>query len=491
MQNKESQFLTKLFYGTIGLSASLAFFLVLYWSLRLNASINNLITNFVDIPLYFWPYVILTLAAIVLFGISVSLFVYRWRKWGLPSLRQGFKGQGGGGLGSLIGIAASACPVCGSTILSAIGIAGGLAAFPLGGLELKALSVGLLALPIWLMQRDLKKMDSDCEKGMCPAPRNPLFKDSDSARLWGLLVLVALLLNLGWTMFKTDPALARFLSSNILNPRDNALYSASIFETGNTLFDEVTAKVLPEQGFESKVRLEDSVVKLVENGIIAKGKFEAVYQERGGFPAELQDVLTRSSNRPILLTKGNANYYVNLLWPVGLSNYMESNKSSPVNGKSLFNFASTGGWNLGKEENGGAYFNTLKIVELTSEQEALVTKIAQNTYRPCCNNSTFYQDCNHGSALLGLLQLGASQGLGEDELYREALAFNSFWFPHNYIQTALYFKALKNTDWEDVSAKEVMGKDFSNISGWSGTVAKKVNELGLVPQQKGGASCGT
>ncbi len=178
------------------------------------------------------------------------------------------------------------------------------------------------------------------------------------------------------------------------------------------------------------------------------------------------------------------------MWPLGLANYMSSNKESPVNSKSLFNFASTGGWNLGKEENGGAYFNQFNIVELTPEQEVLVTKIAQNTYRPCCNNSTFFQDCNHGSALLGLLQLGASQRLSEDELYREALAFNAFWFPHSYIQTALYFKAVESTDWDNVDPKVVMGKDFSTISGWSGTVAKKVSELDLVPQRQNGAGCG-
>lgn len=119
-----------------------------------------------------------------------------------------------------------------------------------------------------------------------------------------------------------------------------------------------------------------------------------------------------------------------------------------------------------------------------------VLSIAQNTYRPCCNNSTFFQDCNHGSALLGLLELGASQGLTEDELYQEALAFNSFWFPQNYIQTALYFSVVKNTGWEDVNPKIVLGKDFSTISGWSGTVAKEVARRGLVPQTGGGAGCG-
>jgi|GEM_PF-488984 len=482
---EDRKFNTKLFYGLIDVVSSLAFFLVLYWVLRLDSAITNLITNTYDTPLYFWPYVVLTLGTIVLFGINITLLVYRWRKFGPPKI----KTQSGTGLGSLVGIAASACPVCGSTILSAIGIAGGLAAFPFGGLELKALSFGLMALPLWLVKKDLAKLE--CGDSTCPVPQDYSFKETDRPWLIALLAAVIVLVFVSWNILKTEPVIAKFVENNrILNSADNKLNNLVASDAGNKLFNEVTAKVLPEKGFQSKIRLGDSIVRLIENGVIDRGKFLAIYKDRGDLPSELNGVLDAPSIKPILLTRKNANYYVNLLWPLGLSNYMPSNKSSPVNGKSLFSFASTGGWNLGKEENGGAYFNKFKIVELTPEQEALVVKIAQNSYRPCCNNSTFFQDCNHGSALLGLLQLGAAQGLSEDDLYREALTFNSFWFPQNYIETALYFKAVKNTDWENVDPKLVMGKNFSTISGWSGTVAKKVNELGLVPQTKGGAGCG-
>lgn len=492
---EDRKFLTKLFYGLIGIASSLAFFVALYWVLRLDSAITNIITNTYSTPLYFWPYVILTLGAIILFGVNISLLVYRWRKFGFAR-RSGLRPRIGGassGFGSIVGIAASACPVCGSTLLSAIGIAGGLAAFPLGGLELKALSFGFLALPLWLTRRELKKLEcGDCGDGTCPVPKDPSLKRSEKHFLVLLLAAIVLLGNLGWNMLKTEPIIARALAARqgILNAHDNQLNSLNIGQTGNALFDEITEEVLPEKGFQSKIVLGESVVKLAQNGVIDRDKFLAIYQDRGGLPNELKDVLDNPSQRPILLTRTNANYYVNFLWPLGLANYMSSNKESPINGKSLFNFASTGGWDLGKEENGGAYFNKFTIVELTTEQEALVTKIAQNAYRPCCNNSTFYQDCNHGSALLGLLQLGAAQGLSEDELYREARAFNSFWFPHNYIQTALYFKAVKNTDWEKVDPKVVMGKDYSSIGGWYANVDAEIKKLGLVPQQQGGAGCG-
>lgn len=483
----EGKFLTKFFYGLIGLAASLAFFVTLYWALRLDTSIGTFIGMFKDnTPLYFWPYALLTLGAIVLFGINISFFVYRWRKFGPPKLRT----ETGGGAGTLIGIATSACPICGSTILAAIGIAGGLAVFPLAGLELKALSLGFLALSIWLIRRDLKKLASAlarrdrsaCVSGVCPLPQDHSFKDKDRPWLLGLLALTAILAYVAWSMLKTDPVAARILT--------NTVYGANVLKTDNKLLDELTAKVLPKRGFQSKVRLSDSIVKLVENGVIDQAKFEANYQERGGLPQELKEALVKPSDKPILLTKASATYYVNLLWPLGLTNYMSSNKESPINGKSLFNFASTGGWDLGKEKNGGAYFNKFKIIELTPEQEALVTKIAKNTYRPCCDNSTFFQDCNHGSALLGLLQLGATQELTENELYREALAFNSFWFPSNYIQTALYFKAVKNLDWGKVDPKVIMSKDFSSGSGWRENVDKEVKRLGLTPPLQGGAGCG-
>jgi hypothetical protein len=251
------------------------------------------------------------------------------------------------------------------------------------------------------------------------------------------------------------------------------------------MLQEVAAKVLPASGYQSRVVLGDSMVKLARAGVIDRQKFEAIYAQRGGIPKELKDVLSKPSRKPILLTRSNAGVYVNLLWSLGLANRMLANDASPLNGPSRFNFASTGGWNLGKAPNGGDYFNRVAIVALSRQQEALVVRIARNTYRPCCDNSTFFQDCNHGSALLGLLALGAAQGLSEDELYREALAFNAFWFADNYLQTALYFKAVKNLEWENIDARVVMSAEYSSASGWRTNVARELAARGLLPAQDG------
>jgi hypothetical protein len=255
------------------------------------------------------------------------------------------------------------------------------------------------------------------------------------------------------------------------------------------LHEQAMATAVPAAGYQSRVALADSIVKLVHEGVIDPQKIAALYARRGSpVPAEMMQLMTNASHRPIFLTRENAVIHVNLLWALGLANRMATNSESPLNGPWLSRFASTGGWTLGTEASGGAYFNKFAIVALTATQEALVTRIAQNAFRPCCNNSTFFQDCNHGSALLGLLTLGASQGLNEDQLYREALAFNSFWFPRNYAHTALYFKAVRNSGWQDADPRLVMSATFSSASGWRENVFGELQRRGLVPQQ-GGASC--
>ena len=258
------------------------------------------------------------------------------------------------------------------------------------------------------------------------------------------------------------------------------------------LYDQATASVIPSSGYQSRIALKDCIVKLVRHGVISRNKYRALEKFNGPAPGELSTVLKKPSNGAIRLTRENANHYVNLLWAAGLSNRLEANKKSPLIGPDLPTFASTGGWNLGKAPEGSVYFNKFPIVGLTPETEGLAVSIAKTTYRPCCNNSTFFQDCNHGSALFAVLQLGAAQGLSEDELYREALAFNSFWFPDYYIRTALFFKVVRKTDWGEVDARAVMGVDFSAAGPWQKNVSAALQSFpDLIPPPAEGTNCGT
>ena len=256
-------------------------------------------------------------------------------------------------------------------------------------------------------------------------------------------------------------------------------------------FTDAMAAAVPSGGHHSRVALGDSIVRLVQEGVIDPVKMEALYAQRGGIPAELEQAMAGPVQRPIVITRENAGVYVNLLWPLGLANRLAANSESPLRGRNLYSYASTGGWNLGREPNGGAYFNRFPIVELTPAQERLVLHVARSAFRPCCDNSTFYQDCNHGSALLGLLALGASQGLSEDQLFREALAFNSFWFPDTYIATALLFKAVHDVDWADADPKAIMGADYSTASGWEQNVWQPLQaHPDLMPPPSNNVNCG-
>ena len=90
--------------------------------------------------LYGITYIIATFLITVLSGISIAVMV-----WLYSHSKLGKGKTVGANAGGLIAAAfGMGCPVCGTFLLSATGIAGGLTIFPLQGLELKFLSIALL-----------------------------------------------------------------------------------------------------------------------------------------------------------------------------------------------------------------------------------------------------------------------------------------------------------------------------------------------------------
>lgn len=250
----------------------------------------------------------------------------------------------------------------------------------------------------------------------------------------------------------------------------------------------ITAEVLPKSGAPTGLVFGDSLQKLIAAGVLDPKKFRAAEKN---IPEWVERALTAPSNDPIVFIEATAPYLVDLLWPLGLANRARFNEVSPIATVSIPSFASTGGWNLGREPNGYVYFNQVHAVRLSGQEEARVKHVASTTYRPCCNNSTFYQDCNHGSALLGLLELGASQGMTIEGLYGLALTANSFWFPDNYLRTALYFSNFHSRSWSEVAPKLVLGPDFSSLSGWEKNVNDRLRQANvtLSGDSKGQQAC--
>lgn len=257
--------------------------------------------------------------------------------------------------------------------------------------------------------------------------------------------------------------------------------------------DYILTQVFPQEGFQTNIRFGDIVPKMVAAGIIDKGKLEELYKGKEGkdsIPKDMRLLLEKPSRSTITITKDNSSWLINFLWPLGLANKMTINEQSPIAGKNVNYFASTGGWTLGKEDSGGVYFNSTELIKLNKSQEQRVKRIAETIYRPCCNNSSFFQDCNHGSAALAVIMLGVSQGLSDDEIYTTVLHFNSFWFPQNYTKTALYFQYEKNTEWHEVEPKTILSKEYSSITGWLSTVDSFIQKRpDLLPASTNGPGC--
>ena len=131
------------------------------------------------------------------------------------------------------------------------------------------------------------------------------------------------------------------------------------------------------------------------------------------------------------------------------------------------------------------HYNKHTMAILTPGQQALVEKLAKGIYRPCCNNSTYFPDCNHGMAMLGLLEYLASEGATDDQMWNTAIVANMIWFPDQYQIIAQYLK-IKGIDAKSVTPQMLLGAEYSSGSGFA-KIAAQVPQTG---QQKGGSGCG-
>lgn len=230
---------------------------------------------------------------------------------------------------------------------------------------------------------------------------------------------------------------------------------------------ELLAKVLPAQGVELPVTWGDLGSQMVKAGVIDQQKFEALYAQRGGLTPEMKSMLSESGNGKIRITRENAPVILNMLWALGLGNKNDILDKGEMQEKQFGGagrFASTGGWTLAQGDT-MKHYSQHAFIRLTPEQQALVDRVSRNIFRPCCGNSTHFPDCNHGMAMLGLLELMASQDVSEQEMYRAALAVNSYWFPDTYVTIASYFKT-QGTDWSQVDPQIVLSDKYSSAQGY-------------------------
>jgi len=244
-------------------------------------------------------------------------------------------------------------------------------------------------------------------------------------------------------------------------------------------------KVIKEK-YVFKIKWGDLGKKMIEDGVIDKTKFAMAVTGKNELPKDLDKYFLGGQNK-IELTQANSQFWVDILWGLGLANKNEIlEKGQMVEGGNAGNFASTGGWTIGAKQPMDIY-SKYQYITLSEKQQKIVEEIAGNIYRPCCGNSTAFPDCNHGMAMLGLIELMVSQNFSKEEIYKTALAFNIYWFPQTYLDIAYHFdKAGK--DYSKKSPKELLSKTFSSAMGYQ-TIRGKLGDIKW-PALQGGGSCG-
>lgn len=233
--------------------------------------------------------------------------------------------------------------------------------------------------------------------------------------------------------------------------------------------------------------------QLVKAGAIDLVAFTALYAESGApLTAEQEAILTKGSDDPVVIDHTNAHFLLNFFWAVGLANRnpillkgeIQANGPDQVE-----NYASTGGWTLASKPIMDV-FASVPLIDLTGEQQQRLQTVAEAVYRPCCGNSTAFPDCNHGMAMLGILELMAANDASEDQMFEAAKYINAFWFPNEMVEAAAYFKITQEQDFTAIDPRMIVSQSIFSSTG-SQSIKQWLADTGRSGQPlEGGGGCG-
>jgi hypothetical protein len=245
------------------------------------------------------------------------------------------------------------------------------------------------------------------------------------------------------------------LSSGYLRWGQDETAKAKQKEEATKLYEQIS----PKEGYNFSVSYGALGPQLIESGVISYDAFAEIYKNAGTpLTAEEIKALKDGSDQPIVINAQNARFLLNFFWAVGLANKNPILTEGPMvqysDGK-VEGFASTGGWSLATRPVSELYAS-LDLIPLTPEQQKLVEEVASQIYRPCCNNHTLFPDCNHGMAMLGIMELMASKGATADQMLEAAKYINAFWFPQQTLETAMFLKMNQDVDFAEADPKLVV-----------------------------------
>ncbi len=309
----------------------------------------------------------------------------------------------------------------------------------------------------------------------------------NTIRIWAVFSVITFLIGIGsgyylWGREHAQDSVEISINEITPSPDDN-----------QNQLEEIIRQINPPEGYSLPVKYGDIGPAMLASGAIDYDKFLQVYDRAGQPLSEAQkEILTQGSDKPIVFNNENAYFLLNYFWALGLVNQNPILVEGPMMQYGLDEvgrFASTGGWTIGAKLATELYAST-PLLTLTSKQQDRLDEVAQNVYRPCCNNPTNFPDCNHGMAMLGMLTLLASEDASETELYDAAKYANAFWYPQQYFELAVFFDAVDGQEFAKVDSRRVVSSDFSSGTGFN-QVHQYLVTNGLLEQAPGsGNSCG-
>ena len=139
-------------FGAIAIVSGVLLGLV-YYFLTLATAIDHFAIDVAISTQYLAASIGLTCVVAVLGGINIALVAYNIKTQRMNLQKGGSTAIFGGALAAFT----PGCPACTTSLTAVLGIVGGLAIFPLQGLELKFVSIAALLFSIWWAMRNINK----------------------------------------------------------------------------------------------------------------------------------------------------------------------------------------------------------------------------------------------------------------------------------------------------------------------------------------------
>ncbi|KAF6246780.1 hypothetical protein C6990_06620 [Nitrosopumilus sp. b3] len=155
-----SNVLTTRRYATIAIISGLGLGII-YYFLTMSMLASHLETTMELMPSYIITTITLTVIISALAGINFALMAFKIKRM---KMMNSIKGNSSAVLGGAFAAFTPGCPACTAPLAVILGAVGGLSLFPMQGLELKFISVGVLIFSIFWITRDLQSK-SCCKIG--------------------------------------------------------------------------------------------------------------------------------------------------------------------------------------------------------------------------------------------------------------------------------------------------------------------------------------